>query len=221
MPTTIERPRKDEMRAFRCTLCGRTGEPLVRVGPKREFDWATFILLLVGVAGIGGVVYLLGYWIGIFGLRERKYICGSCRNAGHLVPLPGNAVSRDPNVVVLKRLAKFLAIYGVLILAGFIAWWGWQSYARNRTATVREVFLHGANYLHGPEVYMNDGTVWVLSDDADDVRMIPGDKVRYEKVTDIPLTPSYCNLYDVTTGYRSVAALRISAPFEHTSCPAK
>jgi len=42
----------------------------------------------------------------------------------------------------------------------------WEHYATNRTAAVREVFLHPANRNLGPEVYMNDGTVWVLDDAA-------------------------------------------------------
>jgi hypothetical protein len=112
----------------------------------------------------------------------------------------------------------FLALlFGGGLIVGVADLWNYN--ARTRTATVRQVFLHGANLLHFPEVYMNDGTVWVITDYADHVRMISGDKVRYENegAGDAPI----CKLYDVTTGYLSYNANRISAPFEHTSCPAQ
>jgi hypothetical protein len=101
----------------------------------------------------------------------------------------------------------------------------WQSHVANRTATVRAVFLHPANRNLGPQIYMNDGTVWDLSDTPENVRMIPGDKVRYVSLPNPSETmdsdsPDTCTLQDVTTGY-TVQAFRLSAPFKHSSCPAR
>ena len=99
----------------------------------------------------------------------------------------------------------------------------WEYYATNRTATIREVFLHPANRNLGPEVYMNDGTVWALDDAAENVHMISNDKIRYvfvpapSETMDSP-SPDACKLEDVTTGY-STEAVRLSAPFKHSSCP--
>lgn len=109
-----------------------------------------------------------------------------------------------------------------LLCAGIFA--VWQFYAARRTATVREVFLHGASSDLGPQVYMDDGTVWSLDDAPERVLMIKGDKVRYKFVA-IPSatmdssSPNACELDDITTGYVS-EAIRLSAPFKRSSCPA-
>lgn len=96
----------------------------------------------------------------------------------------------------------------------------WTNYASQRTATVREVFLHGPSPGGGPKVFMDDGTVWELGDSAEHVAMLQGDEIRYvNKEHNDATSQDTCDLYDTTTGYR-VLAFRISAPFAHTSCPA-
>ena len=117
----------------------------------------------------------------------------------------------------------------------------WKSSQASRaTPVVRRVFLRGHSL---PEIYMNDGTVWRLYPaGGGDLIMIRGDKVRYasnfprvsenwrlypsgEKIRHAYIFPmvsenGYCYLKDVTTGYK-VVGHRISAPFKHSSCPAK
>lgn len=100
----------------------------------------------------------------------------------------------------------------VLLLFGLWFFPGW--YGRG-TADIRQIYVHGANADHAPEVYMSDGTVWVLEFNTGEIAMLQGDKVRYENM---PTDPYGCVLKDVTTGFQA-PAFRISAPFKHTSCP--
>jgi hypothetical protein len=116
------------------------------------------------------------------------------------------------------RVASLLCLFAM----GYYLWQGYV--APTRTATVREVFLYPANRNLGPQIYMDDGTVWALNDTAGNVRAIRGDEVRYMFVSNPSETmdspsPDSCKLEDVTTGY-STQAVRLSAPFKHSSCPA-
>ena len=119
------------------------------------------------------------------------------------------------------KLVFWLA-FAVVIIVGGVQWLGqtWKSDQAERTADVRAVFLHPADRTTGPQVYMNDGTVWALIDIPANVRMIKGDKVRY--IYESPplqgLEYPACELKDVTTGYVADAE-RLSAPFKHSSCP--
>lgn len=132
--------------------------------------------------------------------------------------------SRERREESYRALRQFgLVVLAMVCLALIVA--EWQSHVANRTATVRAVFLHPADKNLGPQIYMNDGTVWALADWPEDVRMIQGDKVRYVFMPDPsePMdsdSPDTCNLQDVTTGY-STEALRLSAPFKHSNCPAQ
>lgn len=134
----------------------------------------------------------------------------------------------------IKRTLRTVFGWSVsaVVFIGVIGWAAtlWQSYTANRTAVVRQVFLRGANSEHAPEIYVNDGTVWMLEDSSDNVKMIAGDEVRYTHMgapatywpdgTPTSDSPDKCGLKDVTTGYYSWAD-RLSAPFTHTSCPSK
>jgi len=130
-----------------------------------------------------------------------------------------------------KKASNGGAIF-IVILVGVFVWanmvW-WPDHVANRTATIRQVFLHGDNPSKAPELYMDDGTVWIL-DGYNYVAMLQGDKVRYvtpqsNEAAQIGAyssdpDPASCLLIDITTGYRAVGT-RFSAPFDHTSCPTK
>jgi hypothetical protein len=110
-------------------------------------------------------------------------------------------------------------LLAIIIIVGGAHWLGltWKSHQAERPAEVRAVFLHPSDTTTGPQVYMSDGTVWALNDAPDEVRMVRGDEVHYVFV---PTVPDGCELKDVTTGY-ATKAVRISAPFKHSSCPAQ
>lgn len=134
---------------------------------------------------------------------------------------------------LLRGLMWFAAAFIVLTMIFAAVQPLWKSYKSSRTAVVRTVFLHPADARTGPQVYVNDGTVWALEDAPGNVRMIRGDEVRYVFVhlpqafkadlgnlNSIPTVPDVCSLQDVTTGY-STEAVRLSAPFNRSSCPAQ
>lgn len=116
----------------------------------------------------------------------------------------------------------FIAWMFLLLLVGGSFFGLWTYYEANRTAVVRQVLFDSDL---GPEVYMNDGTVWSLNDTLHKVHMIQGDKVRYIFVANPSQTmdsdsPDACELKDLTTGY-DTEAVRVSAPFKHPSCPSE
>lgn len=120
----------------------------------------------------------------------------------------------------VKTAICLFVVFAGLVLVG-PRLWDW--YATSRTTTVRAVFLRPADRNTGPQVYLDDGTVWALTDVAESVRMIQGDDVRYVFVSSPAermdsSSPDTCELKDVTTGY-TTEAVRLSAPFKRSSCP--
>ncbi len=99
----------------------------------------------------------------------------------------------------------------------------WLVHKKNRTAIIRNVSIQTE---HDPMIYMNDGTVWKAEESPENLDMTSGDEIRYVYIYIPPIPPGFkiinpsCELKDVTTGY-SVVGKRVSAPFRHSSCPAK
>lgn len=78
-----------------------------------------------------------------------------------------------------RSLSRVFFPIGLILFAFFVCggiYGFWQSYATNRTTTIRQVFLRDAN-SNGPRVYMDDGTVWSLEDTSEKVLMISGDNI--------------------------------------------
>ncbi len=194
----------------------RLGRAFLRAAPAvRNWLWWT------GTGGMLGGEAALIFCSGTYSVRQ-SLVTGAICGAGFAQLVfwleKEKLLLRFVRDVI--RFAFFFLIAGTifLVVAPF-----WKRHTANRTATVRAVFLHPADATTGPQVYMNDGTVWALSDAPENVRMIQGDKVRYVFLQ-LPqgFTPDYpvCELKDVTTGYVADAE-RLSAPFKHSSCPAQ
>jgi hypothetical protein len=120
----------------------------------------------------------------------------------------------------LKKAATKVIAWAVLVVLVGAFSVAWEHYKANRTALVRKVVMHPSDG-NGPEIYMNDGTVWTVSQATTpfyDVITISGDKVRYVHIS--YSTEADCILQDVTIG-RWYFANRISSPFTRSSCPAQ
>lgn len=106
---------------------------------------------------------------------------------------------------------------GVVVLFAVIGFMVYQWHEPYRTAGITKVT---SEYI-----FMDDGTVWThLYHDEWVGTQMPvavGDRVRYLHL-DMPGDRSglACELHDNTTGW-TFDATRITAPFDHTSCPAQ
>jgi hypothetical protein len=127
---------------------------------------------------------------------------------------------RKPIGAILRAI--IVVSCGLFLLAAISAFWRRRA-SPAPSATVRKVILHQPNQHDGPVIYMDDGTVWVLSDAPERICITRGDRIRYVSEPNIPrqqnsASPDTCKLEDSSTGYVA-EAVRLSAPFTHSSCP--
>lgn len=128
---------------------------------------------------------------------------------------------RNPIGAILRAI--IVVAGGVFLLAATSNFWRRHASSASST-TVRKVILHPANREFGPEIYMDDGSVWAMTDPARGICMTRGDHIRYvSEPRHSRIAPSSfsdtCKLEDDSTGYVA-EAVRLSAPFAHSSCPA-